>query len=161
MNMKTDTAERRLLDRMNLRKGKVSIPRRSGGGDAELSFGQQRLWFMEQLESGGSEYVMVSASRVRGPLDVGALGVALGALAGRHEVLRARFVVRGDGVPVQVATPAVAALDVEVVDVSGAAGGLAGREAAAREVVAGVSERGFDLRASFTGAILRDPAATP
>ncbi|QWA10334.1 amino acid adenylation domain-containing protein [Sodalis ligni] len=58
-----------------------------------LSFAQQRLWFLAQLDSGISEaYHIPLALRLRGQLNVTALQQALNTLWGRHEVLRSVFV---------------------------------------------------------------------
>jgi amino acid adenylation domain-containing protein len=59
---------------------------------APLSFAQQRLWFLEQLEPGSNAYLIFGALRLAGQLDAAALGRALGRLAGRHEALRTRIV---------------------------------------------------------------------
>src|ERR1041385_4969892 len=57
-----------------------------------LSFGQQRLWFLDQLEPGSSLYNMPSLLRLTGAFDRGAFEKALNALASRHEALRTHFV---------------------------------------------------------------------
>ncbi|MEV7187267.1 condensation domain-containing protein, partial [Kitasatospora sp. NPDC093102] len=67
-----------------------------------LSFAQQRLWFLDQLDPGSAEYVVPTAFRVEGPLDPTALNTALDALVERHEVLRTRFTTGPDGDPVQI-----------------------------------------------------------
>ena len=59
-----------------------------------LSFGQQRLWALEQLESPGAAYHIPAAFRLRGSLDADALERALNNVAARHEVLRTYFPVR-------------------------------------------------------------------
>ena len=69
-----------------------------------LSFAQQRLWFLDQLEPGSSGYNMPMALRLRGALDAAALEASLNEIIRRHEVLRTSF----DGVngePVQVIAP--------------------------------------------------------
>ncbi|MGW2048376.1 amino acid adenylation domain-containing protein [Streptomyces sp. NPDC001858] len=65
-----------------------------------LSFAQQRLWFLAQLEGHGASYNVPMAMRLHGPLDRAAMRGALRALVLRHESLRTRFEARG-GVPHQ------------------------------------------------------------
>ncbi|WP_409465138.1 amino acid adenylation domain-containing protein [Amycolatopsis sp. GA6-003] len=70
-------------------------------GDLPLSFSQERLWFLDALRPGGTEYLLPLLLRVRGKLDVAALSRSLDAFVARHEVLRTRYRSR-EGVPVQV-----------------------------------------------------------
>ena len=66
-----------------------------------LSFAQQRLWFIDQLDpAAGAAYHIPVALRLQGKLDAGALRGALDRVVARHEVLRTRFVSL-DGHPVQ------------------------------------------------------------
>jgi amino acid adenylation domain-containing protein len=58
---------------------------------ARLSFAQQRLWFLDQLESNGALYNVPRALGLQGELNVDALQRALNELAQRHEVFRTRF----------------------------------------------------------------------
>src|ERR1043165_1635890 len=69
-----------------------------------ISFAQQRLWFLDQLQPGASVYNVPSAMRISGAPDVERLRRSIAALAQRHEVLRTRFELR-DGEPVQVIAP--------------------------------------------------------
>ena len=65
-----------------------------------LSFAQQRLWFLDQLERGHTAYVIPLAMRLRGPLDPDRLARGARAVVARHEALRTRFPAP-DGEPVQ------------------------------------------------------------
>ncbi|HEU5470973.1 MAG TPA: condensation domain-containing protein, partial [Actinophytocola sp.] len=56
-----------------------------------LSFAQQRLWFLDEFEPGGTEYITPLAVRLRGALDTAALDRAMTALVARHESLRTTF----------------------------------------------------------------------
>src|ERR671917_77573 len=56
-----------------------------------LSFAQQRLWFLDQLEPGSTLYNIALAMRLRGPLNQSALNRTLSEVVSRHEVLRTRF----------------------------------------------------------------------
>ncbi|MCF2135464.1 condensation domain-containing protein, partial [Mycetohabitans sp. B3] len=61
-------------------------------GNLPLSFAQQRLWFLAQLDGGSDTYHIPLALHVRGPLDRAAWQQALDALLARHEALRSTFV---------------------------------------------------------------------
>jgi len=69
-----------------------------------LSFAQERLWFLDQLEPGNTAYGIPIAYRLQGSLDVAALEWSLNEIVRRHEVLRATFAVV-DGRPAQVIAP--------------------------------------------------------
>ncbi|WP_431040585.1 amino acid adenylation domain-containing protein [Streptomyces sp. P1-3] len=73
---------------------------RSDDQPVQLSFAQQRLWFLAKLDGTSAYYNIPMAMRLRGPLDRAALLRALEEIVQRHEVLRTRFVER-DGVPYQ------------------------------------------------------------
>ncbi|MET0398426.1 MAG: amino acid adenylation domain-containing protein, partial [Longimicrobiaceae bacterium] len=98
-----------------------------------LSFAQQRLWLVDQLEPGSAAYNMPYALRLRGRLHLGALRASLDALVRRHETLRTTFAERG-GEPVQV-IHLPSPVPLPVVDLGGVrgadeeAGRLAGEEA--------------------------------
>ncbi|MFL5380937.1 MAG: amino acid adenylation domain-containing protein, partial [Longimicrobiaceae bacterium] len=118
------------------------------GGALPLSFAQQRLWFIEQLEPGSTAYHMPSALRLRGPLEARVLERALGEVVRRHEALRTTFgETRGE--PFQVVHPARTAR-LELTDLSHLAAGE--RETEARRLAREETQRLFDLR---QGPLLR------
>jgi amino acid adenylation domain-containing protein len=82
-------------------------PRRSVGDRSArelLSFGQERLWFLAQLEPQSCAYNMPFAARLTGALDVERLRRAFEGVVNRHEVLRTTFP-SIDGRPMQVVAP--------------------------------------------------------
>ncbi len=107
-----------------------------GSGPAELSHAQHRLWFLDQIERGGGTFVIPAGLRMRGPLDVAALEMALSAVVRRHEPLRATFADTEGSAVQNVADPA--AVSLPVVDLSGQPDRL---DARMREEAG----RGFDL----------------
>ncbi|MES1244615.1 MAG: amino acid adenylation domain-containing protein, partial [Acidobacteriota bacterium] len=117
-------------------------------GPLELSFAQQRLWFIEQLEPGGFAYNLTSPLRVNGALDVDLLSRCLTDVVRRHETLRTRFSIL-DGRPVQMIDPP-APQGVPVVDLAGLPRDAA--EAEARRVMRADARQPFDLS---TGPLFR------
>src|SRR5436305_10282656 len=108
----------------------TTIPRR-GAAPAVLSFGQKRLWFIEQLQPGSAAYNVPGAVRIRGPLDTGLLQRCLDETGRRHEILRTSFrVVDGEPVPVIANRPSLLLV---VTDLRGVP--AAEREAVAARVI--------------------------
>lgn len=73
-----------------------------------LSFGQQRLWLLEELGDTGAAYHLPVALRLSGPLAREALVDALADLTGRHESLRTLFAVDEEGPHQRILTPEAA-----------------------------------------------------
>ncbi|MBB4133176.1 non-ribosomal peptide synthetase [Xanthomonas sp. 3075] len=74
-------------------------------GPLPLSFAQQRLWFIDMHGQIGTAYSLAYALRLRGSLEVTALGRALERIVERHQALRTCFVTV-DGQPQQLIQPA-------------------------------------------------------
>src|SRR5262249_35747114 len=77
------------------------LVRVSREGILPLSFAQQRLWFIDQLDPGKAVYNIPGAVRLEGGLNLNALERAINEIVRRHEVLRTRFKVES-GEPAQV-----------------------------------------------------------
>jgi amino acid adenylation domain-containing protein len=106
-----------------------------------LSFAQQRLWFLDQLEVGSPFYNNPAAVRITGQLDVAALERSLNEIARRHEILRTSFATL-DGKPVQVIASSLK-LALPVVDLRHLPAHE--REQEARRVMKEAAQQPFDL----------------
>src|SRR5262249_9382836 len=71
-----------------------------------LSFAQQRLWFIDQLQPHRAVYNVPGALRIRGRLDVAVLELSLNEIVRRHQALRTTFSIV-EGQPVQVVSPSL------------------------------------------------------
>jgi len=117
-------------------------------GALPLSFAQQRLWFVDQLEPGRPFYNVRIALRVDGHLNVQVLRRTLDEVVRRHEVLRTTFVSR-NGYAIQSIASRLS-VEVPTVDLSALDATL--RERAARLLAHQEARRPFDLS---TGPLLR------
>jgi amino acid adenylation domain-containing protein/non-ribosomal peptide synthase protein (TIGR01720 family) len=146
-----------LLEALRQKEGQgrqePKIPRRAETGHTPLSFAQERLWFLDQLEPGRALYNIPVALRIEGPLDSRALALSLGEIVRRHEALRTIFGVRA-GVPVQLVQPA-APFELPMVDLSELP--ETAREATALRLAGEEAGRPFDLSRGplLRGVLLR------
>lgn len=106
-----------------LRRGRenapAGIPRRPAGmQQVPLSFGQEQLWFIEQLAPGLPTYNIAGMLRFTGALDTAALARAVDALVERHEVLRTRLI-DADGIPQQGIDPPAPGGEWAIADLTG------------------------------------------
>jgi len=124
------------------------ITRAERGGALPLSFAQQRLWFLNQLEPGSAAYTIPAALRLKGRLETETLRRAFDEVARRHESLRTSFVVVG-GQPVQLIAEAWR-VELPVTDLSHLAEGE--REAEVARQVGEAMQGAFDLQ---RGPLLR------
>jgi amino acid adenylation domain-containing protein len=106
-----------------------------------LSFAQQRLWFMNQLEPGNPSFNIPGAARIRGSLTPPALEQTLNEILRRNEILRTVFR-ESKGLPIQVIVPA-AEQSVSMIDLCGLA--PADRERQVRRLALEEARRPFDL----------------
>lgn len=89
--------------------GNNAISARPSEQSIPLSFAQQRLWFVQQLDPSSTAYNVSSVLELRGPVDISALEQSLNALVARHETFRTHFELEenaaGNQQPVQVINP--------------------------------------------------------
>ncbi len=104
-----------------------------------LSFAQQRLWFLDQLDPGQPFYSVPAAVRISGPLRATILEASLGAVVARHEILRTRFEIMHEQ-PVQLIAHALA-VALPVVDLRG----LPAADREAGRLTQAEARRPFDL----------------
>jgi amino acid adenylation domain-containing protein len=97
--------KRRLLSLLLQEKGIGNVPHRiarrpKAEAPLPLSYAQQRLWFVDQLQPNSPAYNIPAALRLSGPLSLHALRQAFSRMLARHESLRTCFSVKG-GEPIQ------------------------------------------------------------
>ncbi|MFL9458798.1 amino acid adenylation domain-containing protein [Tolypothrix bouteillei VB521301_2] len=76
----------------NTQLNDTAILPRSENAELPLSFAQQRLWFLDQLEPNKASYNVPAALRLQGTLNVKALEQSLVEMIHRHESLRTNFI---------------------------------------------------------------------
>src|SRR5215813_13196004 len=118
-----------------------TIPRSTTRASAPLSFAQQRLWFLNQLEPANPIYNESRAIRLRGSLDVESLQKSLDRIVARHDVLRTNFMTL-DGNPQQTITD-TRAVELPVIDLRSCRD--IDRESEAHRLLTDVIRRPFDL----------------
>ena len=120
---------------------KQSISRRDRSGPCALSFSQETLWFLNQLQPNCPAYNQPNALRLKGNLDIDSMRKALNTIVLRHEILRTTFI-SPDGNPLQVigAPQSVELPVVELSDISGMA-----QQAELDRRILEITNRPFDL----------------
>ncbi len=143
----TDERRQRLLAKLLAAEGLSAAradgprPRPQPDEPAELSFAQERLWFLDQLAPGNPVYHVPAPMRVRGSLVLADLAAALTGLCRRHEVLRTTFEATS-GVPRQRVVPC-RRLPTPLIDLGALP--AAAREQTLRELAAREQRRPFSL----------------
>jgi amino acid adenylation domain-containing protein len=128
--------------------GMPPLARAKRDGPLPLSFAQQRLWFLDQLESGSGKYTIPASVRLTGKLNVVILKATLNEIVRRHQVLRTHFA-QVDGVPVQIIA---SHLDLALPLIDLAHLSAPEREARARCLAEDEAQAPFDLK---TGPLIR------
>ena len=82
----------RQLQQKGLQLDRATICKRENLNELPLSFAQQRLWFLHQLEPDTTAYNIAIAWRFTGNLDIAVLQSCLNTIVQRHEILRTAFV---------------------------------------------------------------------
>ncbi|GFE67459.1 non-ribosomal peptide synthetase [Chroococcus sp. FPU101] len=82
-----------------------AIPRRQHRDSLPLSFAQQRLWFIQQLDPDNYSYNVPSAFRLVGQLEINILEQTLNEIIKRHETLRTTFSIDENKQPIQIIVP--------------------------------------------------------
>ncbi|MBD2435870.1 condensation domain-containing protein [Nostoc sp. FACHB-110] len=135
-----------LTQKLNQKKGdtlsKTQIqPHHQKSNTFPLSFSQQRLWFLDQLEPGNPAFNICQFMRLSGWLNVAALEQSFQALVNRHQTLRTTFSLV-DGQPVQVISPATV-FKLQVVNLQALP--LEQREAEVLSLANQETQKSFDL----------------
>jgi len=105
------------LTQLRTTNSQLTLPPIQPRTDSEqlpLSWAQERLWFLNQLEGSSATYNIPAAVRITGNLDIKALQQALSEIVSRHEILRTSFSTV-NGKPVQIIDPEVT-MNIKVVD---------------------------------------------
>jgi amino acid adenylation domain-containing protein/non-ribosomal peptide synthase protein (TIGR01720 family) len=139
--------QRRLLELRLKQKGLTApkaqsvIQPRQNQGSLPLSFAQERLWVLHQLQPDVPFYNEVHFFHLRGILNVAALEQSFNAIAQRHAVLRSTFATV-EGKPVQSVAP-FHPLTLPLIDLTDQA--ETEREATARSIATQEAQHPFDL----------------
>ncbi len=126
----------------------VDLLSREEEGVFPLSLGQQRLWFLDQLEPANPAYNVPFGTRLRGRLNAAALSLSIQEIVRRHAILRTTFKME-NGTPVQV-VGSDCTIEMPVLDLTSAPANA--REAEAYRAAAADNRAPFNLA---TGPLLR------
>src|SRR4051812_16051811 len=145
---KRELLQKLLQKKLSAASQPTAIGRRPAEGPAPLSFAQQRLWFLDQMQPGSPLYNIPIALRMAGRCDYAALRRSLAAIVRRHEALRTTFGAVG-GQPAQVIAarlePALPLIDLQHLPAEE-------REAEAWRLASAWAQQPFDLA---NGPLLR------
>ena len=135
-------AKRKLvLQKLRGRSSRAPIPAVSRDQRLPLSFAQERLWFLDQMDGGSQPYNEFGGHLIEGNLDVEALRRSLAEVVRRHEILRTTFPAV-DGSPVQ-AIGGAGASELRIIDLEGMP--AASHSTELRSIAEEEAQRSFDL----------------
>jgi len=123
---------------------KLSITRENQTHDRQrfpLSFGQERLWFIHQLDPENTAYNIIKATKLEGSLDKQVLEKSTNEIIRRHEILRTTFITDKQG-PAQVIHDHLS-LPLEVIDLKDFS--KEKQESEIKEIIRDESQYVFDL----------------
>jgi amino acid adenylation domain-containing protein len=135
-----------LLQKLNEKKGNpfspIAIaPQSRKSNSFPLSFAQQRLWFIDQLNPDSAAYNIAQAMRFEGQLNVSTWERSINEIVRRHEALRTTFITV-DGQPLQVIAPTLT-LTIPVVNIQELPPTV--RERKVQQLATEQAQRPFDL----------------
>ncbi len=116
-------------------RAKATLVRHTPSEEAPLSFAQERMWFLAQLEADASPYARVAVYRFRGPLDPAKTRHALERVIERHEILRTTYHDREGSLRQAIHAPGPLAIEFKTVS----------EVNAVKEIAAAEVQRSFDL----------------
>ncbi len=122
-----------------------TIPQLADRHSAPLSFAQQRIWFLDQMEPNSAAYLMPLAQRLLGKLNIGVLQQSLDAIAAHHEVLRTNFIAE-DGEPVQIMSSS-RSVELKIIDLTQEQ--ASNQEQQVQRLLKHEAQRPFDLRSDL------------
>ncbi len=131
-----------IINWLQKKMAKRILPRLESEKKLDLSFAQQRLWLLDQIEGGSVHYNILNGLSLRGALDTNALNQAFSSILERHESLRTCFVMGEDGHPLQV-IQAASPFYIGLIDLSELAEGT--RQLKLSELITEETGRVFDL----------------
>ncbi|MDY6901764.1 MAG: condensation domain-containing protein, partial [Cyanobacteriota bacterium] len=151
-SLRAELAERKaeiiaLLQNTNLTENSTqsTIQRTPRNQDLPLTFAQQRLWFLDQLEPNSPFYNIAKAVRLNGDLNIQVLQQALDAIVVHHEILLTNYISK-NGTPIQVVA-APQSVELQIIDLQQY--GEIERETQAKTILQQESQRPFNLESDM------------
>lgn len=136
------------LQMQGQRVAQSAIPKQTITGSLPLSFSQQRLWLLQQLEPENRAFYNCTAWHFSGPLNVEALTHSLAEIVRRHAVLRTRILVE-QGEPVQIIDP-VTPFHLPRIDLRRQNGASNDTSTQVQALIQELSQRPYDFAAEHT-----------